>query len=118
MDTTYKTRCELPAWIRAALEFGDPTDNLPNKRAESRRAWVLLCLLTPRDKPNSAPITVRVTNVGPSGIGFISREVLTADSRVRLIPQGGREDEAVYGRIVHCTQTVQGFKVGCSIEPP
>ena len=116
MNGAHQTRCRLPGWLREALRDGDLPGDFPNKRTEPRRVCTAPCLLTSEDDPSVPPIAVRVTNVTPSGVGFISRKVLTANFRFKLVPEGLEDDEPVCVRIVHCTRTVQGYKVGCSIE--
>ena len=116
MNEARQTQCNLPDWLSEALEESYPTDDLPNKRSESRRVWSSLYLLTSEDDTSGTPITVRMTNVASAGIGFVSRKVLTPHSRFKLTPEGREDAEPVHVRVVHCTKTVQGYKVGCSIE--
>ncbi len=57
----------LPDWLREAFESGEPTDVVPNKRADSRHHWQGSCFA----QPDCA--LVHGLNLGPTGIGFLSR---------------------------------------------
>ena len=109
----------MPDWLKEALE-GDVTDNVPNKRGEPRRVLSCLATVINDEAPGGRPLTVRIFNIGSGGIGFTARAPLSPGARLRLAPDGTPAEQAaqqsVMIRIVHCTQTVQGFKIGCVIE--
>ena len=48
-------------------------------------------------------------------LGMITRKPLMAGQRIQLSPGDGSAGSPVVAVVVHCTQTVQGYKVGCSI---
>ena len=110
---------EIPGWLLEALE-GEPTDDVPNKRAESRRVWYRLASVQIHDGVSEKLSSVKITNVSSEGIGFVSRQCLEVGDRLQLIPDGDSNGSAPIGpvnvRIIHCTQTVQGYKVGCLFE--
>lgn len=110
---------EIPGWLREALE-GELTDKAPSKRAEPRRVWWGLASVQRHDGVSEKQFSVKMTNVSPEGIGFISRQPLEVGDRLQLIPDGDSNGSAplepVNVRIIHCTQTVQGYKVGCLFE--
>jgi hypothetical protein len=60
---------------------------------------------------------IRITNVSADGVGLISREAFGEGQRIRVTPEGTSEDgtpfETAILRVVHCTQTINGYKVGC-----
>lgn len=106
----------LPAWLQEALQ-GDPTDTLPNKRAETRKVFCFLARVDRADPPAGEPVVVRLFNVGRGGVGFTARQPFTAGTRLRLAPDESSDaHQAVFARVVHCTQTIQGYKVGCRLE--
>ena len=108
----------LPQWFREALE-GEPTDNLPNKRLDIRHEWPALARIDRLDSSDQQKLTVKVFNASTQGIGFISRQPIELGERVRVAPDGVSEDGTPYEPVeavaIYCTQTIQGYKVGCSI---
>jgi hypothetical protein len=108
---------ELPEWLGEALEEGETTDNLPNKRSTSRRVWTVFCRVQSVGEPTMTSFTARLFNVGPGGIGLVTRRELEPGLRLEVVPEGDANQDAVQVRVVHCTQTVQGYKVGCAFEP-
>jgi hypothetical protein len=108
----------LPAWFLEALE-GDPTDTLPNKRSETRHEWVSLGGIERMDSSERKNPTVKIFNVSTGGLGFISRQPLELGERVRIAPEGLSEDgtpfDPIEATVTYCTQTIQGYKVGCSL---
>ena len=113
-----KTNFKLPEWLHEALREREPTDDLPNKRAESRRVWTVFCLAQPEDEPSMDPFTARVFNACAGGVGFIARKEVPVGQRLELRPEHGPEETSVHVRVIHCTRTVQGYKVGCAFVPP
>ncbi|MHC4235007.1 MAG: hypothetical protein ACYSUQ_07810, partial [Planctomycetota bacterium] len=73
MNSDPSRQLELPTWLRDALQQGEPTDNLPNKRAESRRLWTVYCRAISDDGSSTGSLTARVFNVGSGGIGLLTR---------------------------------------------
>lgn len=105
----------LPAWIHDILDNGDPTDEFPNKRTETRRIWTESCFAQREGVPGASTLMVRGFNVGSDGIGLIAREGLPVGQRLSLTPRSG-PGEPVLVRVIHCTQTLLGYKVGCVFE--
>ena len=116
MKHDLQTQCAHPAWFSDALEVSSPSDDVANKRSESRREWISRCLVTPEGDTHGTPITVQTINITSNGIGFLSREEIKTNSRFKLTPADAKDAQPVHVRVVHCTQTIQGYKVGCSIE--
>lgn len=110
-------RIEFPGWIREALENGEATDNLPNKRRDSRRSWTGLCIAEPVGEERFGRLTVRLFNVGSGGVGFIARQELPVGALLSLVPEAESGHVGIHVRVVHCTRTLQGYKVGCAFEP-
>ena len=115
MPTSPQQQIKLPSWLLEALE-SETGDLVLNKRSEPRRDSYLLAFLEAGDTPGVERLSVKVTNVSSRGIGFIARSPLEESREFQLTPQGvsehGTPFEAVRVRVVHCTQTVQGYKVG------
>ncbi|MEK6798516.1 MAG: PilZ domain-containing protein [Planctomycetota bacterium] len=106
-DATMHVR---PTWLREGLD-GDFNDQDAQRRNETRHVWVRLA---------SIQASVRITNVSENGVGLITRESLPKGQRIRLTPDGRNEADHPYDsatlRVVHCTPTINGFKVGCVFE--
>ncbi|UCE59508.1 MAG: PilZ domain-containing protein [Phycisphaerales bacterium] len=116
MSTTPKSRTELPNWVREALDC-EPTDSMPNKRREPRHVWIRLAKVQQADSPGSSPISAKIMNASSQGIGLTSRQPLLEGQELTVTPDGVSEEAAPYEtvkvRVIHCTSTIQGFKVGC-----
>ncbi|MHC4697817.1 MAG: hypothetical protein ACYTFA_13885 [Planctomycetota bacterium] len=118
MNTVHRKLTELPAWLRSAVEEGECADPQLNKRGEHRYVWVRLASVEPRSDGGSAMgMPVKIANVSSQGVGLISRKPLEESEQLVLTPDGVTEKwapfESVNVRVIHCTRTVQGYKVGC-----
>lgn len=70
-------------------------------------------LLENMDRPESAaPLTMCVIDVSPSGIMLRSFEPLQRGVGIAMRFTLGPDDVTLMGRIMHCTPTLGGFKVG------
>ena len=120
MTTPLPEQAHLPAWLAEGLE-GEPTGELLNRRSEPRHVFSGIARVRPEHDPSATPVSVRPFNVSPRGIGFIARQEFEEAQRLIIFPEGTSEPDAnqaaVRLRVVHCTQTIQGYKVGCVIEP-
>ncbi len=109
----------LPSWLQEAMD-ADLTDDVLNKRSEPRHIFATPATVCPADSGDSAaPVRVRIFNASEAGLAFISREELEPGRVFCLHPRHEEdmgEDAVVNVRVIHCTQTVQGFKVGGSFE--
>ena len=105
-----------PAWVQEALREGEATDGVPNKRAEPRLSWHATCTAKPLRTQDLGPFSVRVFNVSSGGLGVIARRRVEPGERLLLTPLGAAATEAVRVRVIHCTQTVQGYKIGCAFD--
>jgi hypothetical protein len=109
----------MPEWLKEALQ-GEVTDNVPNKRGEPRRVLSCLAAVIAANQPEARPTTVRIYNIGSGGVGFTARSAFSPGVTLRLVPEGTPKEQvakmSVVVRVIHCTQTIQGFKVGCAIE--
>ena len=70
-----------------------------------------------RDGRPGEPLSAQVRNVSPRGMGMITRMPLTPGQVIQLSPGDGSDGTPVQATVVHCTQTVQGYKVGCTLQP-
>ena len=107
MDNSTDAAAIQESWIQEGLEGHFERED-KCRRGQPRRMWVRLA---------SVESTVRITNVSPDGVGLISREPFTEGQCIRVTPEcatdDGREHEPATLRVVHCTSTINGYKVGC-----
>ncbi len=116
MTTSTPTHIKLPLWLRVAIDQGELLGDLPNKRDEPRLIARQLLLAQREDDPNGKTFTVKLWNVSSKGVGFVSRIQLDEGQRLKLAPED-EPDEPISVSVVHCTQTIQGYLIGCVIEP-
>jgi len=102
----------LLAWLRVILETSESVDAHSLKRSDLRVNWVEACSV---QLDTGDRFLVRGFNASPTGIGFISRYRFSPYQRLTLLPTEG-DGEPVRVRVVHCTQTLQGHKIGCVLE--
>lgn len=108
---------ELPGWLREALERGLPTDNTPDKRAESRRFWANDYFVQPEGRTADERFVVHGFNVCENGVGFSSLQKLPEGQHLFLSPGEGA-GKAVRVRVIHCTPSGPGtYKIGCMLVP-
>lgn len=108
---------QLPSWVHEAIRIGELTDSLPNRRYAPRKQWHNTCVIQPISPLDAQPLLVRGLNISRTGVGFIAKESVIAGTRLRLVPiEAGKPPVVV--RVVHCTRTIQGFKVGCEFATP
>lgn len=115
MTTEQSTPIELPQWLTEAILEGDAVEGLLNKRHEDRTISALYCMIE-RDGVTAEALSAQVYNVSPHGMGMITRKPLTSGQRIQLSPGDDSDGAPVRAVVVHCTQTVQGYKVGCSFQ--
>jgi len=116
VSTDQSTPIELPAWLSEAIFEGEPVEGgLPNKRQEERTISALYCMLERNGRPGEM-LSAQVYNVSLHGMGMITRKPLTPGQVIEIGPGDGSEGPPVRAIVAHCTQTVQGYKVGCSLQ--
>ena len=105
----------LPDWLYEAIEDDAPDEPL-NKRAEPRHLGRTLVSAWLVDDPDQAKFSVKIVNVSAGGIGMVTRMRLEESTPLRLAPDWMPADappvEPIDVVVIHCTQTVQGYKVG------
>lgn len=101
----------LPSWLIDALA-SEPEAGTLNKRGDSRHTWIAFARATILGGTEVKQLSVKTFNVGPGGIGLITRVPLRESADLELVPEDG-PGKPVRVRVVHCTQTLQGYKVGC-----
>ena len=106
----------LPAWLSEALE-GDVIDDR-RQRGTDRHVWVRLASVEAKD--SATRFSAKIVNVSPEGLGLICREYLLEGDRLTVTPDGVAEDGSPYDcinvRVMHCTDAIQGYKVGCLMD--
>ncbi len=102
----------LPKWLSEGLE-GEPTDGLPNKRDHVRHIWVSFVYGQVVGEPDAKTFTAKTFNVSQSGIGVVVREPISRGTIIKIGPDEGL-GESICAQVMHCTQTVGGYKLGCA----
>ncbi len=117
MTTSARNKVELlPAWLLRAIARGEPEDDVLNdKRQEPRRIAGLLINVQRDDDSNANPSPVRLWTVSTRGIGFRARIPFAQGDLLKLTPDDA-PDQPVHVSVVHCTQQVHGYLIGCVIE--
>ena len=117
MATNHHDRINLPPWLDDVLaESVEPTEAPPSRRDEPRRSWAGSCFMQPDGEPDALHSLGRGLNICRAGLGCISRQELEIGQQLAITPVAGG-GEPVRVRVVHCTRTVQGYKVGCAFGP-
>ena len=108
---------QLPSWLRPYLEVGPVTDSYANKRFEQRRECSVYCVAHSIDEESGVPFHARIFNVDSRGFALLARREVVVSHRLQVRPDVEEEVAPVRVRVMHCTQTVQGYKVGCLLDP-
>ncbi len=105
-----------PVWLRDLLD--EEWEAEQGKRHERRHFAGGLLRVTSHNG-NETQQTVRLYNVAFDGIGLTTRQPFSPGDELTIVPDDLPDiavpESTVRLRVVHCTQTVQGFKVGCVI---
>ncbi len=112
-DMIQDTTNALPSWFRDSRTT-EPEDGVSIKRGRSRHTWTVLARAILLGDTAGKQFSVKTFNVSPGGIGLITRVPLRESADLELVPENG-SGESVRVRVVHCTRTLQGYKVGCEL---
>ena len=105
-----------PAWFQLAAAGARPRDDLRN-RSEARAPNYERFDLFVGDIPGWAPLPATGIDVSERGMCFAVTTRIEPGANVCVRPvQALPEQEGVAGRVVYCTQTVGGYKVGLHID--
>lgn len=115
MTASAENEVTLPTWLREVIDEGEPTDSLLNKRKEPRTVVQMLIYAQRDDDSNANPFPVRLWNVSTHSISFVARIPLDRGDQLKLTLDDESE-EPVHVSVVHCTQKIQGYLIGCVIE--
>lgn len=102
----------LPSWLGDSLTT-EPEDGVLNKRTKSRHTWTVLARATLLGDTVAKQFLVKTFNVSLDGVGLITRIPLRESADLELVPENGSGERV---RVVHGTQTLQGYKVGCELR--
>lgn len=116
MPKAHGEQVRLPEWLRDALAHSTPMDGPLIRRSVPRRCWSDFYVLRSAESPDTTGTFVRGINVSTGGVGCISRSGLGVGEVFDLSPME-EVREPVRVRVVHCTRTVQGYKVGLAFVP-
>jgi hypothetical protein len=105
----------LPIWLKTLWDEGE-AENAPDRNRHEQRRTVMASCFVVREGGHE-PELAHIFNIsaGAAGIGLTLRHRLDIGEVIRLRPSDGA-GEAASATVHHCTQTVQGFKIGCSID--
>ena len=114
---TTESDVRLPQWLLDA-STGETTEGPSRKRTDTREQSPTFAYIRPLDEPDAKPVGVHVSNLSASGVGFVTRMQFFVGTRLLLLEDDEMPDAAdtVALRVVHCTQTIQGYKIGCTFE--
>ena len=116
MAASVQPYIKLPLWLRVAIDQGKPVNELPNSRRDEPRVVARQLLHAQReDNPDGKTFPVKLWNASSKGIAFVSRIQLDESQRLKLAPED-ESDQPISVWVIHCTQTVHGYLVGCVIE--
>ena len=107
-DEDVASREILRRWLAKAQAEGGVPDEVLQKRARVRTSWS--ALIEVRDRREER-IRGRIFNVSEDGLGIQCRTKIPEWAEVRIHLRG-EPDEVLNGVVVHCTETVGGFKIG------
>lgn len=94
--------------LQRLWDAGSAPDGLEQKRAAGRRAISIPVKLSAGD----TTCTGRTLNVTPESLCIFSRNGIRAGTVVAIYADGQGWHGEWRGRVVHCTQTVGGWKLG------
>ena len=105
-----------PAWYVEALEAVDERGVLV-KRSEARTPYPEHFDVMVGDNPALLSVPATGVNISGSGMCLVLRTRVPLFTIVRVRPSFGDDDQDwVSGRVIHCTQTVGGHKVGIQVD--
>lgn len=109
----------LGEWLELSRIEGN-ADSVLRRRKYPRFSAADDFLIKPAqgDIENAPEHFARGYNISQNGLGILSKWLLHADSAV-LIRRGQAPEEEpwVQGKVIHCTQSLTGYKIGLSFEP-
>lgn len=104
----------ISQWLDEAHQTGQ-SDSYAGKRRTVRYTLEAPVLVEIIDAgPRTAPQYGYCRDISRGGMGVKCRQRIATMSRVRVTRED--TDEAVYGRIRHCTATLNGFIIGIEFE--
>jgi len=103
-----------------AVDFVAELIGVPQAATEYRRGEARLDARAPVDvvvlrttASAAQPVRGRTLNVASDSLAVVCRQPVSAGSRVRVTLPSGRFCDA---DVVHCTQTVGGYKIGMKLD--
>ena len=116
MTTSAKNEVKLPAWLREAVDDIEPTNDVLDRREKPRAIARLLINARLDDHSNGIPFSAKLRDVSQHGIGFIAQIPFAPGELISLTPVDDSE-QPVHVSVVHCTETREGYLIGCVIVP-
>lgn len=101
----------LPEWLREAIDNNGPADEPPIRPKGAHGSWSGPLVVRAAGRRQVAITRVYASSIGPEEAQCIGRAALPVGALFDLAPGDGT-GEPVRVRVVHCTQTVQGYSIG------
>ena len=115
MSTIRGKHVDLPAWLLRTYEMSRPPGCPREKRSGPRRSFDGFFRVHPAPPQDKSHYMWRGFNSSCTGLGFISKHKLDV-SQPLVVRPGFEVGEPVRVRVVHCTETTYGYKVGCVFD--
>ena len=105
-----------PAWYVEAIEEVD-AQGVMVKRSEMRTPFPEHFAVMVGDAPVPLSVSGTGVNISGSGMCLILRKRVDLYTLVRVRPSFSDDDQDwVSGRVIHCTQTIGGHKIGIQVD--
>lgn len=105
---------QLPPWLCRILEV--PGASLAEQRGAPRREIEGSFRVLSNATGDGRQYMWRALDSSFVGLGFFSRHKIQSRQRLEIRP-GFEVGEPVSVRVAHCTETPEGYRVGCVLEP-
>lgn len=101
-------------WFVNLVENGDPESTV--RRRESRHPIVGEISVSFDEAGQTSTRSLSLLNVSHTGLTVKANEALLIGTKVRVEVELDRKPLVVHGRVVHCTGTLAGTKIGIRLQ--
>jgi len=100
--------------LLSAIEDADAADPVLGRRSSPRWAFRAPAMIQYRDEHRTQKtVPAHLRDLSPEGVGLLCRQSVPPRTLTDLWVDAGAVRYHARARVVHCTRTVGGFKVGC-----